>query len=135
MSHFSTIKTQISDVPALVTALSDVGYTQVEVYQEAQNLYGYRGDKRPQTAEVIVRRNFIGHASNDIGFKRQADGNFEAIISDYDRHEHSALWLNQLCQRYAYHVTRSRLAEQGFALLTEEEQTDGRIHLLVRRVV
>jgi len=117
-----------------VKALAELGFTQVEVYQTAQHLYGYQGDMRPQTAEVIIRRTFIGPASNDIGFKRQEDGTFDAIISDYDRARYSPQWLNRLIQRYAYHVAKTKLAEQGFALVTEETQQDGQIHLVLRRM-
>jgi hypothetical protein len=134
MSHFTVLRTQITDTDALVKALADLGFTQVEVHQTAQHLYGYQGDVRPQTAEVIIRRQLIGPASNDIGFKRQEDGTFDAIISDYDRNKYSQQWLQRLTQRYAYHVARAKLEEQGFALVTEEKQQDERIHLVLRRM-
>lgn len=135
MSHFAVLRTQLTDVEALVKALTDVGLEQIEIHETAQHLYGFQGDKRPQTAEVIVRRKFIGHSSNDIGFKRQQDGTFDAIISGYDRRKYSQAWLNRLTQRYAYHVARAKLEEQGFDLITEETQQDGRIHLVLRRMV
>jgi hypothetical protein len=134
MSHFTVLRTHITDVESLVKALAELGFPQVEVHQTAQHLYGYQGDVRPQTAEVIIRRQFIGRASNDIGFKRQEDGTFDAIISDYDRARYSQQWLHRLTQRYAYHVARARLEEQGFALVTEETQQDGQIHLVLRRM-
>ena len=134
MSHFTVLRTHITDTDALVKALADMGFTQVEVHQVAQHLYGYQGDVRPQTAEVIIRRTFIGPASNDIGFKRKEDGTFDAIISDYDRAKYSQQWLHRLTQRYAYHVARAKLEEQGFVLVTEETQQDERIHLVLRRM-
>lgn len=134
MSHFSKLRTRIADESALVKALNDVGFKHVEVHQEAQHLYGYRGDVRAQTAEVIVRRKYIGTASNDIGFKRGDDGIYDAIISDYDKRNYSQAWLNKLTQRYAYHVTRAKLEEQGFALVDEEAKQGEAIHLVLRRV-
>jgi hypothetical protein len=134
MSHFTTLRTQITDVTALVKALADVGLKKVEVYEEAQHLYGFLGDQRRQTAEVIIRRRHVGWLSNDIGFQRRADGTFDAIISDYDRQKYSQDWLNRLTQRYAYHVARAKLEEQGFTVITEETQKDGRIHLVLRRM-
>ena len=127
MSHFTVLRTQIADAESLVKALAELGFIQVEVHQTAQPLYGYQGDVCPQTAEVIIRRTFIGPASNDIGFKRQKDGTFDAIISGYDRARYSQQWLNRLTQRYAYHVARVKLEEQGFALVTEETQQYGQI--------
>ena len=135
MSHFTTIQTQFTNPEALLKALDDTGYKQVELHQEAQPLYGYQGDKRPQTAEIIIRRQYVGRASNDLGFKRQEDGTYRAIISDYDRSRHNQEWLNRLNQRYAYHVATAKLEEQGFALIAEEKQEDGRIHLVARRAV
>ena len=135
MSHFTVLKTQITEVGALVKALADVGFDQVEVHKTSQPLYGYQGDVRPQTAEVIIRRKFIGRLSNDIGFKRRADSTLEAIISEYDRRKYSQGWLNHLTQRYAYHVAKDKLEEQGFSLITEETQEDERIHLVLRRMM
>ena len=67
----------------LMAALADLGYTQVEDGQDLP-LNGYRGDRRPETAGLVVRREHIGSASNDLGFVRSADGYFP-IISDYDQ--------------------------------------------------
>lgn len=133
MSHFTVLKTRIVDQEMLLKALADLGFTQVETHAEAQRLYGYQGDLRQEAAEVIIRREFIGKASNDIGFKRGPGGTFEAIISEYDRDQYSQDWLDSLTQRYAYHVARARLAEQGFNLVAEETQGDGQIHLVLRR--
>lgn len=134
MSHFTRLKTRITDKAALVKALADVGYKLVEVHDAPQHLYGYQGDKRAQTAEVIVRRRHIGLLSNDLGFRRTEDGSFEAIISRYDRRKHSQAWLDRLTQRYAYHVARAKLQEQWFDLVSEETAKDGRIHLVLRRL-
>lgn len=135
MSHFTVLRTQLTDVESLVKALADLGFGQVEVHETGQHLYGFQGDRRPQTAEVIIRRQHIGPASNDLGFKRRADGVFDAIISDYDGRRFSAEWLGRLTQRAAYHTARSKLSGQGFALVEEETQQDGRIHLVLRRVI
>ena len=134
MSHFTRLKTRITDKPAPVKALAGVGYKLVEVHDTPHHLYGYQGDKRAQTAEVIVRRKYIGWLSNDVGFSRSADGSFEAIISLFDRLKHSRGWLRRLTQRYAYHVARGKLQEQGFDLVSEETAKDGRIHLVLRRL-
>lgn len=135
MSHFTCIQTQIKHQDALVKALADVGFKTVEVHETAQHLYGYQGDVRPQTAEVIIRRQHIGSASNDIGFKRQADGHFEAIISDYDRPTYSQQWLNGLTQRYGYHALMATAPEQGFSIEEEETLEDGTIRVVVARWV
>jgi hypothetical protein len=134
MSHFTTIRTKFVDVKTLVKALAMVGFVNVEVHAEAQNLYGYKGDKRPQTAEVIIRRRYVGKISNDIGFKRISDGSFDTIISDYDRQKYDAKWLGKLCQHYACIVAKEKLISQGFAIVEENFGKDKAIHITMRRI-
>ena len=71
-----------ADRRLLLAALADLGYGEVEEGQ-ALTLYGYRGDARPETAEIVVRRRFVGSASNDLGFRRTAAG-YVPVISEYD---------------------------------------------------
>ncbi|MFN8472803.1 MAG: DUF1257 domain-containing protein [Anaerolineae bacterium] len=67
----------------LLAALADLGYGDVEE-GEALVLYGYLGDKRAETAEIVVRRQHLGSASNDLGFARTPQG-YVPIISEYDQ--------------------------------------------------
>ncbi|MFB2973839.1 DUF1257 domain-containing protein [Aerosakkonema sp. BLCC-F183] len=137
MSHFTAIKTELRDVNALVMALEDLGFKdKVEVYAEAQRLYGFQGDLREETAEVVIRRQHLGAASNDIGFKKQDDGTYEAVISSFDRaYKYSQQWLNKLTQRYGYHMLMATVPEQGFTIEEEETLEDGTIRVLVARWV
>lgn len=135
MSHFTAIRTQLKDPIALQNALVDLGFSQVEVHDTAQPLYGYQGDRRSDTAEVILRRQYVGALSNDIGFKRQPDGTFAAIVSEYDRPRYSQVWVNQLTQRYGYHLLKQTAPTQGFTIEEEETLADGTIRLVVGRWV
>lgn len=110
-------------------ALEDLGFTnKLRVHDTAQQLEGYQGDKRQQTAEIIIPRAYVGGASNDIGFKLQKDGTYEAIISGYDKTRYNQKWLNKLSQRYAYNQLKEDLDLGGF-FIREEEEVDGEIHL------
>lgn len=135
MSHFTTLKTQIKNVSALVKALADVGFKTVEVHDKPQHLFGFQGDMRPETAEVIIRRQYIGGASNDIGFQQQADGSFTAIVSEYDRPTYSQRWLNQVTQRYGYHQLLATAPQEGFTIEEEQILEDGTIRVVVGRWV
>ena len=135
MSHFTCIKTQLKNRDTLIQALTDLGFDNVEVHETAQHLYGYQGDVREQTAEVIIRREYIGEWSNDIGFKQQDDGQFESIISEYDCHKYSQEWLNGLTQRYGYHTLLATAPTQGFTVEEEETLEDGTIRVVVARWV
>jgi len=122
MSHYTQIRTQIREVPMLLKVLAEMGFNTVECHEQAQQLYGYQGDLRPETAEVIIRRKFIGPLANDVGFKRQDSGEFQAIISEYDgRTRCNATWLQELNRRYAYNLIHDQAKEQN--LIIEEEQT------------
>ncbi|HNR30637.1 MAG TPA: DUF1257 domain-containing protein [Candidatus Hydrogenedentes bacterium] len=131
MSHYTCIRTQIREVPFLVEALHEMGFADVEVHEEAQHLFGYRGDLRPQTAEVIIRRKYIGAAANDVGFKRQDSGEFEAIISEFDRRNRcNTAWLQELNQRYGYHLVKEQMRLEDRVLESEEVLENGDIILL-----
>jgi hypothetical protein len=67
----------------LLAALAELGYGAVEE-GEALALYGYQGDRRPETAEIVVRRQHVGPASNDLGFARTERG-YVPIVSEYDQ--------------------------------------------------
>ena len=135
MSHFSVVRTQLRDETALIQALADRGFPVVERHEEAQPLYGFQGDVREQTAEIIVRRAFVGAASNDIGFKRNADGHFDAFISEFDREHrgYNRTWLDALAQRYAYHHVVATVAKQGYNVAANEVHADGTLKLVLRR--
>ena len=67
----------------LVAALTELGYPEVD-QGESLPLYGYRGDQRPETCEIVVRRRFLGSASNDLGFTHTAEG-YVPVVSEYDQ--------------------------------------------------
>lgn len=134
MSHYTTLETRFVSAEHLVAALQDMGFSDVELHEEAQPLVGWEGDARESRAEVIIRKKHLDSSSNDIGFARNADGRFVALISDFDRPQYGNLWLGRLAQRYAYRVARDMLAEQGFNLVEETVGADSQIHLCVRRV-
>jgi hypothetical protein len=103
MSAYSTNETQFKNKELLLQALAEMGFdaSTVEVNETAQHLYGYHGDKRADTAEIIIRRKHIGSASNDIGFKLQSNGTYGAVISDYDSNRFNSAWRGKLTAAYA----------------------------------
>ncbi len=133
MSHFTRIRTQLRDAEVLAEALRAVGLPQVELHDRPETLYGYRGDARPEKAEVIVRRKHIGSASNDIGFARRPDDTFEAIISEFDRRRYDEAWLTKLTRSYSYAATLRYAEANGYEVATDELQEDGTRRLTLRR--
>ena len=103
------------------------------MHDEPQVLYGWRGDARPERAEVIIRREHIGQASNDIGFARQPDGSFEAVISEYDRRRHDTQWLAGLRRAYGHAAALKYAADHGFDVVADQAEQDGTQRLTLRR--
>lgn len=104
MSQFVKCKTVIRDPQCLVAALRKLGkwsQGQIEVHAEPVPLFGYQGDQRAETAEIVIRRQHVGLASNDVGFKKAADGTYQAVISEYDGgHGYDQTWLTRLTDHY-----------------------------------
>ena len=81
-------------------ALQDMGFT-IEVHDQPQTLQGWHGESRPEQAEIIIRRQNTGLGlSNDVGFSKQADKTFKAIVSDYDQSKFNSAWLKSLTRGY-----------------------------------
>jgi hypothetical protein len=134
MSHYTRVRTKLNDATLLVAALNELGYPTAEVHDQPQQLFGYQGDLRPERAEVIVRRKHIGSASNDIGFARQEDGSFEAIISGLDARRHDAHWLDRLTQSYGHAAALRFARDNGYEVLTDASESNGTRRLTLRRV-
>ncbi len=116
MSHFVECRTEFRDPAALIAALVECGFepSQVEIHGQAVPLYGYQGDVRPQKAHVVIRRQHVGSAANDVGWERQANGAYRAWISEYDgRHRFDQAMQNRIKQEYAYQVIARQQRARG----------------------
>jgi len=133
MSRYAEVITKIKDQGLLCAALTQMGFHEVESHVQAQTLFGYHGDARNERAEVIIRRQYIGSASNDIGFVRdKATGVFKAIISDFDRSSkhYNNEWLGKLNQAYVEQDQMAIAKERGLAFIGREVQSNGAVTLL-----
>jgi len=124
MSHFTRVKTQMVEKRFILQALDDLGYT----WEAGGNsLRGFAGARRK--VDILVKTR-----GYDIGLVKTGD-HYE-IIADWfgvigvSREK----FRNTISQRYAYHAAKEKLEQQGFSLVAEEEQKDGQIHLVLRRV-
>ena len=125
MSAYLTLLTPMTDEECLLAALVDLGFdtAKVEVHATAVPLVGYAGDRRTQMANIVIRRQHVGAASNDVGFLATATG-YQALVSGYDHPRFGADWITQLGQRYQIHSTAKteRLAAEERRLLEEERK-------------
>ena len=111
-------------------ALKDLGY-HPEVGHNLP-LYGYQGDLRPQTADIVIRRKEVGSASNDAGFIwNSATKNYTQIISEFDAGQ-GRLTTKMIKKAYAPHKVMKAARKHGFRIV-KKQQKEGQLHLVLRR--
>ena len=80
---------------------------------------------------MIIRRQHVGPAANDVGWERLPDGTYRAWISEYDgRHRFDEAMQNRLKQEYAY----AAVARQQQALgrtVERRHAADGEIEVTI----
>ena len=133
MSHYVECKPGFKDQQSLIEALTAVGFEkgQIEVHGEAVPLYGYQGDERPQRAHIVIRREHVGQAANDVGWECMPDGTYRAWISEYDaRHRFNPEMQNRMKQEYAYHAVAHQQQSVG-RTVQRRELENGEIEVLI----
>jgi D-alanine-D-alanine ligase-like ATP-grasp enzyme len=142
MSHFTEIKVDFLQKyeRQLIEALeAQFGAGNVEVHEDGAPLYGYQGDNRslldrssPDYAppcHIIIRRNNVGSAANDVGYRRTGDGKYVAYISEFDKKRNFDVEKqNFVMQEYTARVAEKQLKSQGYSLKRVKEK-DGTIKL------
>lgn len=126
MSHFTRLRTKLVERRFVLAALDDLGLTHEEGDVTVRGLGG-----ATTKAEIRVP---TSDPRFDIGFVSDG-GAFEIVadwwgVKDWSQEELVA----SLTRRYAYHAARESLEREGFGLVSEEQQADGRIHLVLRRM-
>jgi len=120
LSKYEETATEIRQSGHLITALRELGL-RAEFHPAGANLVGYEGQERPERAQVIVRRNQIGTASNDIGFARKPGGTFAAVLSEYDRSiGFDEKWLGRVHQLYKEKQVLADARAKGYILRSRE---------------
>lgn len=125
MSAYITLMTPMTNQEFILAALTDMGFQrdQIEVHAEPVQLVGYGGERRAQTANIVIRRRHVGTASNDLGLLATPTG-YQLQVSDYDRHQYGDDWVRRLHDRYRHHETiaQERLAEAERRRLEDERR-------------
>ncbi|WP_026735967.1 DUF1257 domain-containing protein [Fischerella sp. PCC 9605] len=133
MSHFSTIKTKLTNREGLIQALQDLKL-QPQVHQTPQPLKGYYGNSQGQSAEIIVPGCII-KARADIGFKWNQDSSVYDVIHDsYETVPRLGLnfFTHQLMQAYGKRMVRAKAAQltEQFGECTITETSEGQVQTL-----
>lgn len=130
MSHFTVVKTQYQDVPAMQTALSQLGFTvQVSKFNLLQ-CRDYYGNALPvkcclvATGSAKVR--LLGQSQ--LGFVKGSDGLLEMHVDGMAR---NAVWQEKLPRAYSYARTMALIKAKGYTVDTET--TSEQIHIKIHR--
>lgn len=101
MSAYIKYATPMIEEDVLITALCEMGFARehIEVHETPQPLVGYEGLGRPEMGHIIIRRQHVGTASNDLGFIKE-EGGYRMIISDYDQSRYNTNWRTKLQEAY-----------------------------------
>jgi hypothetical protein len=97
MSHFSTLRTKITDTEILKASLRDLG---LEV-QTNTNVRGYNGQQVRADLVAVLEGDY------DLGWSRNADGSFDLIADLWGvakKHNQTEL-INSINQKYAVNKT------------------------------
>jgi hypothetical protein len=94
MSEYLEVRAQYKDRDLLIAAVDEVSRQMAFRYEvhlpgEEKHLFGYLGDMRQDTGEIIIRRNHLNEqgASNDMAWTRAEDGTYKLVISRFDQSE------------------------------------------------
>jgi len=126
LSEYRKSTTNCKDRECLIDALIEMGYKRehIEIHEEAQQLFDFQNrpthytDRNGDKANVIVRRQHVGGAANDLGFKLNPEtGTYDAIISAYDSSKHNPKWLARLKTNYSEKNLIKTAKKQGFKYL------------------
>lgn len=114
-------------------ALRTLGFTDkmIEVSDTPLTLKGYHGDDREQKANIRIKgsgwgsnQNYVGGASNDLGFEKMSDGSWAFHVSDYDKSKYDQSWTTKLLNQYGLEVVKEVATEQNFFVESVTNQSN-----------
>lgn len=146
MSHFTEIQVDFlqKNEKHLVAALEEqFGKGNVEVHENGVGLMGYGGDDRSRLSrdnpnyaprcQIVIRRRYVGSASNDVGYCRTEDGKYTAYISDYDKGYHyNKAKQDKVLFEYTAKVSEAALKAKGYTY-KRVAQKDGTVKIIASK--
>ena len=122
MSHFTTIKTQIKDLAALGSALTEMGLS-MAANSEAR---GYLNNKLKGDYVIQLQGPY------DLALQIQPNGSYALVADWYQGHVEKEVGKNcsKLLQLYGVHKTMREARQKGYSV-QRSNQSNGAIKLVV----
>jgi len=137
MSHFTKVKTQLSERRHLRQALEDLASEyRYEISEGNVHVRGYHG----QTTPCQIKLDLRNQQGYDIGFRQETPEQAFDVVADWWSGGPLAnfpqqQFLDQVSQRYAYHNLKANLGKfQVMKEVQAHETEDGSIRILLRQV-
>lgn len=105
MSHFSTLRTKITNAEVLTSSLNDLGITT----KTETDVRGYNGQRI--RADIVA----VLEGEYDLGWSRNSDGSFDLIADLWGvakKHNQTEL-INAINQKYAVNQTLTEVKQRG----------------------
>ena len=105
MSHFSTLRTKITDAEILKASLSDLGISE----KTEADVRGYNGQRVRADLVAVLEGEY------DLGWSRNGDGSFDLIADLWGvakKHNQTEL-INSINQKYAVNKTLAEVKQRG----------------------
>lgn len=120
MSKYRVNQTSMTEGDCLEEALQGLGHT-VERHNHAVELQGWPYDRDKKFAEIVVPAHRGANAPQyDLGFKKQKDGSYAALIEDMD-YKFGKEWLGKVEVAYGHAKVKKMADDLGLELLAEPE--------------
>jgi hypothetical protein len=92
----------------------------IEVSDTLLPLKGYAGDfRKGKNAHVRIKgtgwggKNYVGSASNDLGFEQMEDGSYRFHVSRNEIGKYGEIWQRQLTVKYAVETIKKVARQEG----------------------
>ena len=127
MSKYVSYKTEFKDEQLLIEALAALGYT-AEYHENGVTTKNNFGETN-QKVQIIVRqeelRRVKGTTVNlpaDLGFKKDKNGVYTAVINDYDRVHNKQGFVDQVNEQYAIAGAKRTAKRLGLRFVKAEKK-------------
>jgi hypothetical protein len=128
MSHFSQLKTKMNDPVAIIAALEELGFKNIEIHEKPKMLNSIWSAARQQqmTAHIVVNTGVDGsELRSEFGFLQDDDKTYQMIGDRYYQSINDTF--ERLPMLYGKHVVLAKARELGHQCTVTETIENGRV--------